>query len=275
MAIITVSRQSGSRGDEITDLLARSLGMHLIDKDTLEEVLVRHGIPETSVERYDEKKPGFWEYFSSDRDRYYHYLKASILESVLKGDHIVLGRGAPIILAGIPGTLHLRVIAPMEVRVQRVMDEQGCDEHHARRIIHQSDHNRAGFYHVFFNADWDAPEHYDLTVNTGSISPEAVLDAVRVVLESSDFQADTKRTAAHLAEVAMAQEILTRILYEAKIPLRFPGVEVHNGVATLTGAVSVAENIGRCEAIAKKVEGISQVDSQIACVPENYDGPYM
>ncbi|MFW5796611.1 MAG: cytidylate kinase family protein [Alkalispirochaeta sp.] len=275
MAIITVSRQSGSRGDEITDLLVRSLGLRMIDKDTLEEALVRHGIPETSVERYDEKKPGFWEYFSSDRDRYYHYLKASILESVLKGDRIVLGRGAPMILAGVPGVLHLRVIAPMEIRVQRVMEEQACDEHHARRIIHQSDHNREGFYHVFFNADWDAPEHYDLTVNTGSISPEAVLETVRAIIDSSSFQADAKRTEAHLAELAMAQEILNKIIFEEKIPLRFPGVEVHDGTAILTGAVSIAANIERCEATAKAVKGVQRVDSQIACVPESYDGPYM
>ncbi|MDA3948682.1 MAG: cytidylate kinase-like family protein [Spirochaeta sp.] len=275
MALITVSRQSGSRGEEITDLLARTLGLRLIDKQTLESVLVRHGVPETNVERYDEKKPGFWDLFSTERDRYYHYLKASIFETARDGNQIILGRGAPVILGEVPGVLHLRIIAPLETRVQRLMEERGCDEVHARKLVHRHDHDRSGFYHVYFNVDWDSAELYDLTFNTTKVTPEMVVSSVESLIAAPSFSDAAKHTEERLTELATAQQILTRIIFQEKIPLRFPAVEVHGGTAVISGAVTVCANVDRCSEIARAAEGIDNVESRIACVPENYDGAYM
>lgn len=275
MRLITVSRQSGSLGDEITDLLARSLGLAVINKGSLERTLLEHGVPETSVERFDEKKPGFWEFFSAERDRYYHYLKASILEMVATGDHIILGRGASAILDEVPGVLNLRFVAPMPVRIQRIMESHSCDEHHARRIIHETDHNRAGFHHVFFNVDWDSPDLYDIVVNTAEIPPAAIVQSIQTIVSSPDRVTRAEAAEERIGEMRIAQAILTRIIFEERIPLRFPAVEVHRGVATISGSVSVEANVERCEAAAKSVDGVEGVEMQVARLPENYDGPYM
>ncbi len=275
MTLITVSRQSGSRSEEIIELVARTLGLQLIDKHALEEDLIRMGLPEQSLERFDEKKPGFWELFSLDRDRYYHYLKASILDHICEGDHIVVGRGAPIFLAGIPGILHVRITAPMEVRVRRIMEQNQCDEHHARKLAHQSDHNRAGYYHVFFNADWTAPDLYDLVINTETLSPRTVVETIRATVEAPSFRSVGGETKKRISEMATAQRILTRILFEENVPVRFATVDVSDGVATIGGAVSTDSDIRRCEKIAREAEGIHAVSIEIAHVPETYEGPYM
>jgi cytidylate kinase len=275
MALLTVSRQSGSRGEEITDLLAHALGLRLVDKQTLESALIRHGVPETNVERYDEKKPGFWDLFSTERDRYYHYLKASIFETALDGDQIILGRGAPVILGEVPGVLHLRIIAPVETRVRRLMKEHGCDDYHARKLLTRHDHDRSGFYHVYFNVDWNSADLYDVTFNTATTTPEMVVAAVQSLLAAPAVADAAERTRERLTELATAQQILTRIIFQEKIPLRFPAVEVHGGTATISGAVSVHANIERCTEIARAASGIDSVDTRIACVPENYDGAYM
>lgn len=275
MALITVSRQSGSRGDEIVDLVARHLKLQVVDKKSLEHYLMTHGISEESLERYDEKKPGFWDLFSMDRDRYYHYLKASILDAVCEGDHIVVGRGAPVFLAGIPGILHLRIVAPMETRIQRIMEQNNCDDQHARKLVHQSDHNRAGYYHVFFNADWDAPELYDMVVNTETLSPETVAGTIQAVLQSPSFQENGEATKTRISEMATSQRILTRILFEEQIPLRFATVDVTNGVATVGGAVNIDTDIQRCKKVAAEAEGVREVVTEIVNVPETYEGPYM
>ena len=275
MALITVSRQSGSRGEEITDLLARALGLRRIDKQTLESALVRHGVPQTNVERYDEKKPNFWDLFSTERDRYYHYLKAAILETARDGNQIILGRGAPVILGAVPGVLHLRIVAPEETRVQRLMEEHGCDEAHARKILHRDDHDRSGFYHVYFNVDWGSAELYDVTFNTATVTAEMVVATVQSLITAPSFTEAAQRTEQRLGEMAAAQQILTMIIFQEKIPLRFPGVEVHGGTAIISGAVSVSAHADRCTEVARTVEGIDSVDVRIACVPENYDGAYM
>lgn len=274
MNVITCSRQSGSRGDEIIDLLAREFGVKLVDKESLEQDLVRFGLPEERVEQYDERKPGFWEAFSIDRDRYYHYLKASILETARRGDHIIVGRGSSVLLAGIPGILHLKIVAPLEDRIRRTMNKHGCDERNARKLLRESDHNRAGFYHFFFDADWDSAELYDLTCNTGMLAPDQILRLVRSLLESPEYR-DYEATTQRLAEMATAQKILTRIIFEEKIPIRFPAVEVQGDVATISGAVNGANRIEQCREIAESTEGISRVEILISDVPEIYVGPFV
>ena len=62
MAIITISRQFGSLGTIIAKALKDELKLEYLDKIKLEETLVSdYGIPEEKVERYDEKKPAFWD----------------------------------------------------------------------------------------------------------------------------------------------------------------------------------------------------------------------
>jgi cytidylate kinase len=274
MNVMTCSRQSGSRGDEIIDLISREFGLKLVNKESLEQDLVRFGLPEERVEQYDERKPGFWEAFSTDRDRYYHYLKASILETARQGDHIVVGRGSPVLLAGIPGILHLKIVAPLEDRIRRTMSKHGCDERNARKLLRESDHNRAGFYHFFFDADWNSAELYDLTCNTATLTPDQILRLVRALLESPEFR-DYEATTRRLAEMATAQTILTRILFEERIPIRFPAVDVRGDTATISGAVNGAARVEQCKAVAESTEGISRVEILISDVPEIYVGPFV
>lgn len=274
MNVITCSRQLGARGGEIISVLARELGMEIVDKESIEQALTRHGIPEDSVDRYDEKKPGFWSLISADRERYYHYLKTSILEAAANNNRIVVGRGAPVLLAGIPGVLHIRVVAPMEIRLGRVMKAASCDEHHARKLIRESDQNRAGFYRFFFDADWDSPELYDLVINTAALTPTHTLGIVRTLLDTPQYQ-DMEATELRIRELTIAQHILTRILLEERIPVRFPAVEVHQGVATIHGTANSTGSIDRCRAVAEATDGISSVEMLITHAPEVYEGPFM
>jgi len=61
MAIITISRQIASYGDETALELAKSLGYEFIDKKDLEKDLLDKGISKESLAHYDERKPGFFE----------------------------------------------------------------------------------------------------------------------------------------------------------------------------------------------------------------------
>lgn len=274
MNVITCSRQSGSLGEEIVDLLSGELNVEVVDKDSIEYALRESGVPERSFERYDEKKPGFWDLISSERDRYYHCLKASILDIACKGNRIIVGRGASILLAGVPGVLRIRIVAPVEVRIRRVMEAHSCSEADAGRLISESDHNRAGFYKYFYNCDWDSHDLYDLVLNTAQLKPVHVKEIVRALLDTREFQ-ENEITTRRLMELALAQRILKRILVDEQIPIRFPAVEVSAGRAVLSGTVNVVGSIERCKSVAEETEGISEVEVQINHAPEIYDGPFM
>ena len=72
------------------------------------------------------------------------------------------------------GALHVRLIAPPDVRVRRVMEHRWLREASAKQVVAESDARHRRFYEDFFGADWADPLDYHLTVNSGRLGPAAV-----------------------------------------------------------------------------------------------------
>jgi cytidylate kinase len=270
MPIITVSRQIGSRGSEISRELANKLGFNFLDKESLEEALAEHGIPELKVEKYDEKKPSFWEIFSSDRDRYLHYLQTVMVDFARRGSCVLLGRGGQVLLADLPGVLRLRIISPPELRVQRIKAFYGWDERHALQMMRHSDNDRAGFHKFFFNVDWESPSLYDLVLNTAAFSVEAACDLLAGLLRSAHMKAKVKQSVPRLEDLDLKLKVEGKILFEDKIPVKFLEIEVKNGEVTLNGTVNVRVMVERCTRAAESVKGVKKVVNQIYFINEVY-----
>lgn len=274
MAIVTISRQLGSSGSEIAEALAKRMKIQPIDRDSLEELLVDQGIAEGKIDHFDEKRPNFWDTFSSDKDRYLHFLKSAILDVAGKGKAVILGRGAQILLKEVPGIAHIRCVAPKETRTSRIMEQFSCDEHNAHKLIQQSDHDRAGFYRFFFDIHWDDPDIYDVTINTSVFPVDAATDLITDTLKLKQAQTTPAETARRIGDLSLAQKVVTTILYSENIPVRFLGVFAENGEVTLAGSVNTTELVHRAEAVAVRTEGVESVKNDIQVLPE-YTGTIM
>ena len=139
MAIITISRQIGSFGDKIAKAAADALGYQYIEKKQLSGVLSTCGLPLTDIDKYDEKKPSLWQALSRQKELFAQCIRAAICELAAQNNVVIVGRGGQVILKGIPGCVHLRVIAPFQTRVARLMDQTGDDKKTIERIIRLSD----------------------------------------------------------------------------------------------------------------------------------------
>jgi cytidylate kinase len=271
MAIITISRQLGSLGTEIAKQLKEKLGFHYLDQESLEEELVKkYGIPEEKVERYDEKKPTFWDIFSSDKDKYLHFMKTAIYEFTRKGSCIIIGRGGQILLKNIPGVLHIRVIAPTELRLERIKKKYSYNDRLAEQIIRHSDHDRAGFHKFFFHINWEDPHLYDLVINTNSFTVEAAIHLIKEVLNSTGIMAKQPEKESKLADLCLSQEVITSIVYTERIPVRFLEAIAISGVVTLKGSTITTEDVNRCEEVARGVPGVKEVINEIYYLPTTY-----
>ena len=155
MAIITISRQIGSLGDEIAKTVADRLGYELVEKSQIGQILLEHGFSSSDIDQYDEKKPSLLQHLSMQKRVFERLIRASVYELAAKDDVVIVGRGAQVILKNIPGTLSVRIIAPDATRVQRLMEQRECDENHALWVIQQSDQNSSGYIHTYFNSDWE------------------------------------------------------------------------------------------------------------------------
>jgi cytidylate kinase len=267
MPVITISRQLGSLGTEIAQLLSKEFNCRYLDKESLEEAFVEYGIPRESMERFDEKKPGFWDLFKTDKARYLHFMKEAIFEFVRKGNGIILGRGGQVLLADLPGVLRVQVIAPLKIRQLRVMKRLQCDENHAVKLIQHNDHERTGFLHFFFGENWEDAGLYDLVINTGSFSAETAAGLIKNIVDNDEFKALEKETAQKLEDLCLEHEIKTAVIYKENILVQFLEVHSLQAKVTLRGIVDNNDDLERCEKVVMEIPGIKEVHNEIYYSP--------
>jgi cytidylate kinase len=268
MAIITIARELAALGGAVARELSRITSYKLIDRAYLEKRLGDYGLDAGKREKYDEKKPGFWASLSQERDDYLHFLKAAILEEVIGGDCIVVGRGGMAVLRTVPSLLSVKMVSPLAVRVERVMKSYGCDERHALQIVEESDHNRVGFHKYFFSVDWADPRSYDLTINSSKVEPNQAATMVddfrKIVVDEGRDEAGRRR----LAELLLGQRVVTEIVYAKKVPVHFLEAAADGERVVLHGVANTQAAIDAALAAARSVPGVAEAESSIQVVQE-------
>jgi cytidylate kinase len=267
MSLITVSRQLGSLGSEITRQLCQDFAWPCLDKESLEEAFSQYGLPRESIERFDEKKPGFWDLFKTDKARYLHFMKKAIFEFARQGTGIILGRGGQILLADLPGVLHVRVIAPMAVRKKRLMKRFECDAQHAEKILRDSDYEKDGFHKFFFGESWENASLYDLVINTGSFPAQTAAGVIKHLIVAEEFKAVQEETRQKIADLCLEHQIKTVVIYQEKIVVQFLEVVSERGIVTLRGITDHSEDLERCAKVAAQIPEVKKVDNQIYYSP--------
>jgi CMP/dCMP kinase len=191
MPIVTVSRQYGSLGDEIAQQVANRLQLRLVDQEIINEVSQRLGVNPSAVSERDEREGGIVselvrtmrrlypatlppqssaEQEPPDEAAYLQMIRQVIWEVAREGDAVIVGRGAAFILERNPDVLHGLVVAPADVRIERVVATEGLSPRDAQQRIAQVDSERSRYIRHFYRANWLDVSHYDLVVNTGHFS---------------------------------------------------------------------------------------------------------
>jgi cytidylate kinase len=174
--VLTLARELGAGDTGFAPTLAARLGLRVWDRDLLEQEAVRLGVPEAELEKIDEQPAGIFERFrpGSIYRRYFEALRQLMTELAERGDVLLVGRGGSRLLRDDPRAVHVRLVAPMPIRVRRVMEHRWLREAPARQLIAASDTQRRRFYESYFGADWADPLEYHATINSGRLGPLAV-----------------------------------------------------------------------------------------------------
>lgn len=266
MAIITISREMGSGGIPIAHQVAEKLGYQLIDGEAIMEAAKSYGLSPEALEQADEKPPHFVDTLDSKQFLDLHLIELIILESALKGNVVIYGRGGQDLLKDISSVLRTRIIAPFEDRVERWAEREWLDPDRARYLVRKSDQQRAGFIKYYFDRDWEDSLHYDLVINTQRLSEET---AVKIICDSvkdenlEGIKADSKKT---LADLVLRKRIEIAILTNDQIDPYLLEINVTDGMVTLSGQVHSAAEMKAAEKQAATVDGIRNLKNNIKVV---------
>jgi cytidylate kinase len=175
MAVITISREFGSEGSLIAEKTAQALGYHLADKNTLERVLNEYGLME--FDRMYESIPSFWDRFDAHqmerRNILIDMLNKAIRALAHHGNIVIVGRGGFAVLAGLADVLHVRIQAPMPMRIRRAMEDPLIAEpSRAELKAKECDRIQKAFVESVYGAQWDSVKSFDLVIDTGKISSD-------------------------------------------------------------------------------------------------------
>ena len=261
MAIITISRQVASLGDEIAKSAAGKLGYDCIDKSKMIEVLSAQGFSADDVEKYDEKKPSIWHRFSERRKKILHLMQAAVYDFAARQDVVIVGRGSQVLLKGFPGILHVRVMAPDETRLQRLMAQHGCTEKVADQIMLRSDKNSAEFISAYFNADWEDHNLYDLIINTRTMSLETGAKLIKDTVCAEEFKEKSQPAMEKLLDLALTRKATAALSDIAGLDIS--NLRIENGVADISGLARSDAIKESCHNAVSSIKGIKEVHIKI------------
>jgi cytidylate kinase len=268
MAIITISRELAALGDETAHELAKLLNYRFVDKQTLEERIKSYGVAGRKFEKYDERKPSFLASLSQDRDDYLHFLRTAMITEAGQGSCVFIGRGASAVFQKLPGVLSVFLVAPFDIRSERVKSYFHCDDKRARQIIEQSDHNRAGFHRYFFDTEWKSPENYHLTLNTGHLHPTLCANVIKSLQEQVIGPEAEAQNALRLKELCLGQQVVHHLLYERGVGIHFLEASVSGTAISLFGVANSQALVEAAVLAAREVPSVSAVSSEIQVVQE-------
>jgi hypothetical protein len=211
---ITLSREMGSEGEAIAGEVAAALRLRVVGSEIIHQALAA-GVPASVAMESDEGRLGFVQrvldwlrrepaaslpaantlggaqmtdaYISGDvspigGDYYLSILESIIFDLAKTEDVLLIGRAGQMVLRGKADTLHVRIHASRADRVKVIAERFNLPEDEAQRKVAASDEGRAAYLHRHYKADINDIRLYDLTINTGRLSPQV---AVNLIVEAA------------------------------------------------------------------------------------------
>ncbi|HRX81330.1 MAG TPA: cytidylate kinase-like family protein [Pirellulaceae bacterium] len=186
---VTISREVGAGGCAIARGVGRELGWEVLDREIINVMADRYGMPHETVELLDEKHPTWIEdwfasMFAGQRSTgssFIYRLKRTLLLAGQHGNVVIVGRGAQFILPRDRG-ISVRILAPRDFRVEQVLLQKGISEREASKYVDDHDRQHEQFTREFLHHDATDPHMYDLVINVEKL---VVADAVRLIVDAT------------------------------------------------------------------------------------------
>ena len=280
MAVITISRHPGSLGDTVARALAERMQYRLVERSELIRMAERIGGSDVAWDRAPElreRSPSFWERLNEERRRYASVLRRATTQLAEEDNVVIVGLGGGQLLKGLTNVLRLQLIAPMDVRLERVM-ERGFDDvagpltrDQARDLIRRSDRDIGGYMRYMFNIDWLEPHHWDIVINTGRFTVNQTIEMVAAIVESGMLE-PTMLDRQRLANLALASRVESTVLGDPTVWANGLKVVAQEGFVRIEGEVITEEDRDAVEQIVRSIDGVRQVENDLRVQPPPLTG---
>lgn len=189
LPIVTLFEATGSGGSEIGPKLAEKLGVPFIPQAfSLDDISTAKASTYASDSAFNRWLRGISFGVTTDADHARGTDQASntalqventrsVIAEVENGG-VLVGRNGALVLAKAEGAFHVRLYAPLEKRIARIAETRGLSWDDAAELIVASDRTRAEISQRVHRWDPNSDEHYDIEINTTSMTYDDVVDLI-------------------------------------------------------------------------------------------------
>lgn len=215
--VIAISREPCAGGTTIGRTVAARMGFACWDQQLLTRIASESGAFESILASVDERVSSrvsdfvrsLLVGFEYAQDEYRLVLTKVVGAIAAQGAAVIVGRGGQFIL-GHERCLRVRVVCPFELRVERMAQRDRIPIGLARKRVREMGLEVSAFMRHHFHEDVASPDHYDLLVNSATLSPEQVTSLV-VEAYRLRFGAAPNVTAAASVEPAPQSDVFPRV----------------------------------------------------------------
>lgn len=187
--IVTISNKYGSGAVDIAARASAELGYALVDRQLPVVVAKRMRISRDVAVAAEESgrslgsrllsslelatpevvTQNFGETFDASLVR---EVQRAVRDYAARGNCVIVGRGASVILGRRPDVLRIYMFAPREWRIERVALQLGIDEKTAAAEVDRIDRARRAHLRDWYKVDWGSSALVDLAIDTSTFGEE-------------------------------------------------------------------------------------------------------
>ncbi len=198
-AIITISRQYGSGGRKIAELLSKKLEIPYYDNELISLAAEKSGIKDDIFKDAELQAGNNFLYLLSRlgpetqvygmpfNEKIFSVQSQVIKDVASKGPCVILGRCADYILKDYQNCVNIFTYASFQTRVSRAITEYNLNHDVAEKQVRRVDKARESYYNYHTGGKWGNSKNYDLMLNMNFIDADS---AVKLIVSYLDLRKD-------------------------------------------------------------------------------------
>jgi cytidylate kinase len=267
MPLIAMTREMGSLGKDVALGIAQQMNRRVVYHEIIDQLADKMRLRKSHVERFLDGRSGFWERMTTDQTSLSIFTADETFRILRNGSAgVIRGWGTAHLLRGVPHVIRVRVCAPHETKVERMMERLATDKREAvENEIEMSEEAHTAITRRHFGINWREAEHYDLVLCTERLSVDECVDEIECALKHKRFQ-ETSASMRMVENLALQWSVRAALRCSARTTSLNVAVECDNGHTILRGIVDAHEQAVAAGEVAANVTGVKSLVNELRSV---------
>ncbi len=264
MPLIAMTREMGSLGKDVASVISARLGKPVVHHEIIDQLANKMRLRKSHVVRFLDGKANIWERLTTDKTSLSIYTAdETIALAESNSVAVIRGWGSAHLLRPIQHVICVRVCAPLQMRVQRMMERLNTDdEGFVTNEIKMSEEAHAAITRRHFGVNWQDSEQYDLVLNTERVSIEECADEVLSLVRDPQFQ-ETAQSAQMFANLALETHVRAALRADPRTAKMQISITADQGKVTLAGIIDRDNELLDATDVAAAAPGVKDIKNQI------------